>query len=300
MRYRVIRTENLTKRYRNQFAVKDLTLEVEPGEVYGLLGASGAGKTTALLMLMDYIRPTDGRAYVFNLDSHRNSLQIRKQVGFLPERFSFFPHLNGEEMLAYLGRLRGQVDWPYAHQLAERLDLDLARPVLHMNGEERCKLGLVQAFMHRPELVLLDEPACQLSPEARKAFYCLVGNVRQEGRSVFVATHSLGEVERICDRVAVLHEGQLLAVERAIQLRSRALRRVEMRFAGPVSAEAFAGLTNLQDLRLEENALFCTVRGDPKPLLNTASQYRMVDYVCQTPSLEELVGKYYGAGSYAS
>jgi ABC-2 type transport system ATP-binding protein len=154
--------------------------------------------------------------------------------------------------------------------------------------------------MHRPELLILDEPAQKLDGEAQIVLFHLIAEARREGRSVLLATQSLHDVERICDRAAVLHEGRLIAVERAVRLRSRSLRRVEMRFAGPISLDSFASLRNVENLRLEDNLLCCTVRGDPDSLIKLASQYRVTDIICQQPGLDEVVNCFYGVSGYAA
>jgi ABC-2 type transport system ATP-binding protein len=300
MFYLVIRTENLTKYYGHKPGVQDLTLEVEPGEVFGFLGTPGAGKTTFIRMLLDFARPTSGRALVLGMDIRRNSLEIRRQVGFLPAVFSFNGYLTGEDCLRYLAGLRGDVSWPYVQELSEQLGVDLSIRWANLRPADKQKLGLVQAFMHHPELLILDEPARGLDNEARNALFHLIAQSRREGRSVFLATQSLHDVERICDRVGILHQGRLMAVERAVRLRGRALRRVEMRFAGPVSADVFTCLSNVENVRMEDNLLSCTVRGDPDALIKLASHYRVTDFLCQQLALEEVFSNYYGAGSYGT
>ncbi len=299
MRYRMIRTENLTKYYRNRLGVKDLTLEVEPGEIFGFLGPTGAGKTTTILLLLDMIHSSSGRAWIMGKDSHQHSLEIRQQVGYLPAQYNLFEKLSAGEMLRYLLALRREPNWNRARQLAEEFALDLARPVAALSAAEKQKIGLVQAFVHHPELLILDEPTRSLEPAAQQTFYRLVAQARADGRTVFFSSNSLIEMERICDRVAVIYRGNLVAVERGVQLRSRALRKIEMRFAGPVSAEAFRCLPNLKDLQVGDNSLSCTLSGDPDVLIKTASQFRVVDIVSQIPSLEEVFGNYYGVGGYA-
>ncbi len=300
MFYLVIRTENLTKLYGHRAGVKNLTLEVEPGEVFGFLGTKGAGKTTTIRMLLDFVRPSSGRALVFGRDAHRHSMEIRRQVGFLPAHFSFDGRMTGESCLRYLAGLRGNVSWGYVRQLSERLGVNLSRKIDNLSEGERQKVGLLQAFMHQPELYILDEPTRGLDAEAQHAFFQLVSEARGEGRTVFLATDSLHEAERACDRVAVLHKGELVTVERAVYLRGRSMRKVEMRFAGPVSADLFMGLSNVENIHLEENRVSCTVRGDPDALIKLASQYRVTDFISQQPSLEEAFKNYYGISSYAA
>lgn len=305
MFYMVIRTENLTKQYGHHIGVQNLTLEVEPGEVYGLLGAYGAGKTTAVRMLLDFVRPSSGRALVLGQEVRKHSLAIRRQVGFLPASFSFDPRSTGEASLRYLAGLRAaggasDISWAYVRELSQRLGVDLQAKMADLSTADRQKIGLVQAFMHRPELFIFDEPTRGLDADAQRVFFQMVAEVRAEGRTVFLATGSLNEAERACDRVAVIHCGNLVTVERAVRLRGRAMRKIEMRFATPVSAEIFSGLSNVENVRMQDNWMSCIVRGDPDALIKLASQYRVIDFISQQPTLEEAFKNYYGVSGYAA
>jgi ABC-2 type transport system ATP-binding protein len=299
MRYMVIRTENLTKTFSRQAVVKNLSMDVEPGEIFGFLGPTGAGKSTVLRMLMDTVRPSAGRALVLGMDSHRHSLNIRKMTGYLPASFSTNPRMTGQELLNYLERLRSSIDHDYALHLAEQFKANLNTVFGRLAPAERQKLGIVQAFMHRPDLIILDEPTRLLEDSALDAFSRLVHTTRAEGRTVFFTSTSLTEMERLCDRTAVLHHGELIAIERGVQLRNRALRRVEMRFASPITTDSFSCLPNLKDLQFEDNTLSCTIHGDPDALIKTASQFRVTHFVSQTPSLEEVFHQYYGVDQHA-
>jgi ABC-2 type transport system ATP-binding protein len=296
----VIRTENLSKLYGRRTGVQNLTLEVEPGEVYGFLGTPGAGKTTTIRMLLDFIRPSYGRALLLGKDVRKHTLEVRRHVGFLPEKYAFGAHKTGESYLRHITKLRGDVSWSYARALSERFGIDLSRQSASYTAADRQKLGLVQAFMHRPELLILDEPARSLDTETQNALFQLITEVRREGRSIFYATQSLQEVERICDRVGIMHNGQLVAVERTVRLRGRALRKVEMRFANPVPVDAFSGLTNVENVRFEDNLLSCTVRGELDALIKLASQYRVTDFICQQPALEEVFRRNYGVNAFSA
>lgn len=298
MRYFVIRTENLTKYYGRRLGVEDLTIEVEPGEIFGFLGPGDAGKTTTVRLLLDTIRPTSGRALVLGMDCQKQSKEIRQQVGYLPEEFSLYNHMTVADYLRHLSRQRSQSSLPYGMELVGRFQLNPGRRIVMLSSEEKRKLGLVQAFFQRPALFIFDEPTKGLDRESMDLFYRLVSETRAEGRSVFFTSKSLLEMERICDRVAVVHEGQLIAVERGVQLRSRAMRRIEMRFADPVQLDDFRSVPNIDDLRLEDNKVFCIVHGEPDSLIKVASQHRVTDFISQQISLEEAYSAYYGVGSY--
>jgi ABC-2 type transport system ATP-binding protein len=299
MRYLVVRTENLTKFFGHCRGVEDLTIGVEPGQVYGVLGPQGAGKSTLLRLLMDLIRPTRGHALLLGMDVHHQKMTVQRRVGYLPAEFGFGRGGTVGALLHGLAKLRGGQAWEAAQGLAERFDLDLATPMVALSALQTQKLGLIQAFMHHPDLVILDEPTRHLDQKAQDVFFRLVSEVRADGGSVLFTSSVLCEMERVCDQVAVLHRGRLLAVERGVQLRARALRRVEMRFAGPVSADVFSHLPNLEQVRLEDNKLRCLLCGDPDPLLKAASQFRVMDILSQQPTLEEVYHSYYGVGAYA-
>lgn len=294
MRYLVLRTENLTKNYGRSKALVNISLEVEPGEVYGILGPKGAGKSTFLNILINVVRPTSGIAMVMGMDSVRQSHQLRQLVGFLPENLPFPENLTGEQIINRLANLHGPVDLGYVRELANRFVVDLSRRISDLSGAEQKSLGIVRTFMRRPELVLLDSPSMSLNPERQNQLYRLIADTRTAGATVVVASQSLLEMERISDRVAVLHQGNLLAVERGVVLRSRALRKIEMRFAEPICSEAFAGLTNVHDLALDDNKLRCTLQGEPDALFKRASQFRLLDVISQQPTLDEVYHNFYG------
>ena len=300
MRYLAIRTENLTKEYHRRRALSNLTLEVEPGEVFGLLGPKGAGKSTFIKILLDIVRPTHGNALVMGLDSQRQSMRIRKLVGYLPEVISFSSGVTGNQLIARLARVRPALDPCQVDQLASRFGLNLDRQLSTCPISEQRKFGLILAVMHQPDLLILDEPTSGLSKDAQFDLYTLIAELRNQGSAILYSTASLAEVERVCDRVAVLHNGSLVTVERGVQMRARAMRKVEMRFASPVRPEWFAGLTNLNNIICDQNKFFCTLQGDPDALIKAVSQYRVLDFISQQPSLEEVYQTYYGIQAYAA
>lgn len=299
MRYLVLRTENLAKEFHRRPALCGVTLEVDPGEVFGLLGPSGSGKSTLLHILLDFIRPSHGQALVLGMDCQRNGLKVRRLVGYLPQNLTLPKGVIAGQLLERFAALRGGVEMTFAHELAARFQLKLDLACERLSPVDRRKVGLVQAFMHRPELILLDEPSRDLDTTAQMELYRLIAEFRAEGRSVVIASQSISEMERICDRVAVLHQGRVIAVERGAQLRARAIRKIEMRFANPVNPQIFMGLNNINQLVCDQNKVYCTVQGDPDALLKTASQFRVLDIISQQPSLEEVYQTVYGIPAYA-
>lgn len=300
MRYLVLRTENLTKEFHRRPALCGVTLEVDPGEVFGLLGPSGSGKSTLIHILLDFIRPSHGQALVLGMDCQRNGLKVRRLVGYLPQHLTLPGEVTAGQLLERFAALRGGVDLTFAKDLATRFQLNLDLLCDRLSPAERRKVGLVQAFMHRPELALLDEPSRDLDPSAQMELYRLIAEFRAEGRSVVIASQSISEMERICDRVAVFHHGRVIAVERGAQLRARAIRKIEMRFANPVNPQVFMALNNINQLVCDQNKVYCTVQGDPDALLKTASQFRVLDIISQQPSLEEVYQTIYGIPAYAA
>jgi len=290
----VIRTESLTKSYGRARGIVDLSLEVERGEVFGFLGPNGAGKTTTIRTILDFIRPTAGRATVLGLDSVRDSVEIHRRTGYLPGELALWERMTGRELLEYLGSLRGGLDRAAVDRLDERLDVDLDRRIGDLSHGNRTKLGLIVAFAHRPDVVILDEPTQGLDPLVQQEFYRLVEETRDDGRTVFLSSHVLPEVERVCDRVGAIREGRLAAVERVADLAARAVRHVTIRFAGPVPLDAFRALDGVSAVRVDGDALRLTAGGPIDALVKTAARFEVRDLVSEKPNLEELFLALYG------
>ena len=290
----IIHTEGLTKSYGKNRGVIDVSLDVRPGEVFGFLGPNGAGKTTTIRTLLDFIRPNSGVAKVFGMDAHRQSREIRRRIGYLPGDLALYENLKGADMLRYMGNLRGGVEWNDVQQLAERLHSDLSRPIRTLSQGNRQKIGLIQALMHKPELLILDEPTNGLDPLIQQVFYRLISEVEEQ--TVFLSSHNLPEVERVCDRVGIIREGRLIAVEEVSALKSRALRQLEIHFAAPVPESAFANVAGVSDLVVEQNVLRCSVKGTLDAVIKAASKFEVVNVVSHEPSLEEIFLAYYNRG----
>jgi ABC-2 type transport system ATP-binding protein len=293
-----ILTERLTKSYgRSQTrGVVNLDLEVRPGEVFGFLGPNGAGKTTTIRVLLDLIRPTSGRALVLGRDSHRETLAIQERSGYLPGELSLYPTLTGRETLRYLANLRGGVDWDHVAVLADRLSCDLDRKLADLSTGNKRKVGLIQAFMHRPELLILDEPTSGLDPLVQHEFYRLLDEAREAGQTVFLSSHVLPEVQRVCDRVAFVREGELVAVEDVGELMGRAVREVEVVFAEPVSPsvlENVPGVTEATADGKDSSTLRLTVAGSMDPVVKALAAYPVVDLLSQLPDLEDVFMTFY-------
>jgi len=290
----VIHVEHLTKSYGKQRGVVDLTFSVTPGEVFGYLGPNGAGKTTTIRTLLDFIRPTAGRATVLGLDSHRDSVQIHRRVGYLPGEFNLYEQMTGADYLAYLGQLRGGVDETYTAELAERFDLDLQMRIKALSHGNRQKVALLQAFMHRPELLVLDEPTQGLDPLMQQEFYRLIAEARADGRTVFLSSHVMPEVDRVCDRVGIIREGRLAAVEDIGDLKAKEIRTLEVHFAAPVATAAFATLPGVQHVEAIGDEVRITVAGPMDAVVKAVAGHEVVDLQSHEPTLEEIFLTFYG------
>jgi ABC-2 type transport system ATP-binding protein len=296
----VIRLEGLTKSYGRHRGVVDLDLEVYPGEVFGYLGPNGAGKTTTIRVLLDLIRPTRGRAVVLGGDPRADGTRLRREVGYLAGDPALYRKMTGRQLLTYLGHLRGMPALGPANELAERLELDLERPINDLSRGNRQKVAVVQAFMHHPRLLILDEPTAGLDPLMQREFYRMVAEAKAEGRTVFLSSHVLSEVERIADRVGIVREGRLVVVEGLEELKAKALRRLEIHFAGAVTREEFAALPGVRDVVVEDGVLTCTAVGSIDRLVKAAARYEVVNMISHEADLEELFLRYYeGTGNAA-
>jgi ABC-2 type transport system ATP-binding protein len=295
-----IETHKLTKWYGRSRGIVDVDLVVETGQIFGFLGPNGAGKSTTIRLLFDLIRPTSGSASVLGLDVHRDRLAIDRRASYVPGELSLYGDLTGRQLLTYLANLQGSVDADYRDKLIERLELDPTRKIKSLSRGNKQKVGLVAAFMIRPELLILDEPTAGLDPFVQLEFEHLCEEARDEGRTVFISSHQLPEVEHLCDRVGIIREGRLLAVESIADLKARALRRLEIDFGEPVTADSFANLPGVRDLTIDDCVLRCTVMGSLDALVKTAARYRIDNLRSIETSLEEIFLAYYGAGDASS
>ena len=293
----VIRTEQLTKAYGSHRGIIDVDLTIQPGEAFGFLGPNGAGKTTTIRTLLDHIRPTSGRAYVFGIETTVDPVAIHRRVGYLPGEFTLYDKLTGGQTIEYFANLRGGVDTAYQKELVERLDVDPTRKFREYSKGNKQKIGLIVALQHRPDLLVLDEPTSGLDPLVQQTFYEIIRETKGEGRTIFLSSHILGEVEKTCDRVAIIREGRLVKVDRVEALRDLAHHQIELRFAGAVPAAAFASLEGVSDLSTEDHTLRMRVSGSIAPLVREASKYELVDFVSREPSLEETFLAQYGRGT---
>jgi len=286
-------TRGLTKDYGGGKGLFDLDLAVREGEVFGYLGPNGAGKTTTIRLLMSLMRPSRGSAAIFGLDAVGRSVAIKRVVGYLPGELPQLGGMRGGEIVASLGALRADVDRAFVIEIAERLDLDLGRRYREYSRVNKQKLGIVLAFMHRPRLLILDEPTGGLDPLNQQTFYALVREARGRGATVFLSSHILAEVEAVCDRVGIIRAGKLVKVADLDELNELHQRRMEIQFSGEPPLAALRAVGNVADLQASDGVVRCVVRGDVDAFLRAISSAHVVALSSEEPSLEEIFLAYY-------
>ena len=296
----IIEIERLTKSYGSHRGIVEIDLTVQEGEAFGFLGPNGAGKTTMIRTLLDHIRPTSGRARIFGIETTVDPVAIHRRLGYLPGEFSLYDKLTGGQTLDYFANLRGGVDRLYQQDLIARLDVDPARRFREYSKGNKQKIGLIIALQHRPDLLLLDEPTSGLDPLVQQVFYEVIREAKAEGRTVFLSSHILSEVEKTCDRVAIIREGRLARVDRTEALRDLAHHQVELVFTDHVPVEEFRSLPGVSDVVAEDHILRMRVAGSITPVVRAAAKYDLADFVSREPSLEETFLAEYGKDAVAA
>jgi ABC-2 type transport system ATP-binding protein len=291
-----IRLDHLGKRYGHLKALKDVSLDVRAGDVFGFLGSNGAGKTTAIRILLDLVRPTSGRASVFGHDCRTQGIAVRAMIGYLPGELGFYGDMTGEATLDLLGRLPGPpVDPTWRRRLLDTLELsraDLQRRVREYSTGMKRKLGIVQALQSDAPLLVLDEPTEGLDPMMQDAFYHLLSDVRQRGRTVFMSSHVLPEVERVCDRIGVLRNGELVIESTVDELRQLAGRRVRVAFGEPVATPS-SWPDRCVLVRADPRQWELRVHGPLGSVVSLLATHPVADLDVQMPHLEELLKVYF-------
>jgi ABC-2 type transport system ATP-binding protein len=283
----------LTKRYGATTAVDSLSLQVEPGQVFGFLGPNGAGKSTTIRMLLALQRPTRGQARVLGLDAAADSVEVHRRTGYLPGDLALFPRLTGRQHIAWFARARAAGGDSLARQLADRFRVVADRPVRELSKGNRQKIGLVLAFMHRPELLILDEPTSGLDPLMQREFEDLLRETAAEGRTVFLSSHELDEVQRTADRVAIIKDGRLVAQDTVEDLRRAAPQKMEVRFRRPVDLAGLSAVTGVTVTAADGPRVTLDVTGDIGPVLGVIASHDPVGLTTRPAGLDELFLDFY-------
>ena len=289
----IIETSGLTMYYGHQRGIQDVNLQVRKGEIFGFLGPNGAGKTTVQRVLMDVIRPTRGSATIFGLDCQKQGVDIRKQVGYLPSELSLYPNMKADAFLQMLASLREErVDLTFRQQLYERLNLDPSRKMKTYSRGNKQKIGIVAAFMGKPELLVLDEPTSGLDPIMQQVVLSLVQETKDDGRSVFFSSHNLPEVQAVCDRVGIIREGQLVKTDSVETLTEQQFKRLQIGFRElpPVDAFDFDGVT---ETKRDGLTVTLEIAKGLNKVMGIAVTYGIEDIETLPVSLEEIFLTFY-------
>ena len=291
----VLMSKGLTKSYGKVRALRGVDLEVLRGEVFGFLGPNGAGKTTTIRCLLDAIRPDRGTLRVLGMDPQANSVAVQARTGYLPGELRMYDNLTAESQLRFLSDMRGaKADWGHVRQLAQQLDLDLTTPIKNLSKGNKQKVGVVQALMHRPELLMLDEPTAGLDPLMQKKVLGLIRQANADGATVFFSSHIISEVQILADRVAMIREGVIVEVAETSSLIERALIRTTVRFKQPVDSGALANVPGVTVLSWDDHSsMTLQVKGDMDALVKALGSYPVRDLMTARPSLEEVFLAYY-------
>jgi ABC-2 type transport system ATP-binding protein len=291
----IIDTVGLTKSYGGKRGIVDVTFQVEEGEVFGFLGPNGAGKTTTIRLLMALLRADAGTARIAGKDSWHDSVEIKRLIGYVPGEPALDPNLTGGQILEYFARLRGGVDEAYLKQLIKRLDLDTSRKFRQYSTGNKRKVVLIQAFMHKPRVLILDEPTSGLDPLNQQEFDGMVGEAKKEGRTVFLSSHVLSEVEKTCDRVGIIRDGRLVKIGGVHELTDIKRYEITISFAHPVPIDAFAKLDGVTKVETLDNgsAVRIAIQGGADAVIKAAAQFPVVSLTSYEPSLEDIFLRYY-------
>ncbi len=298
----IVEVKGLTKRYGSSRGIMDVTFEVAEGEVFGFLGPNGAGKTTTIRLLMALLKADAGTARIAGLDAWEQSVEIKRLIGYLPGELSLDPGLTGGQILEYFGHLRGGVDQAYLKQLIARLEFDPSRKFRQYSSGNKRKIGLIQAFMHRPRLLILDEPTNGLDPLNQQEFSRMVKEVRDDGRTVFLSSHILTEVEQMCSRVAIIREGRLVRIGGVAELKDIKRHEVTITFASAAPAEAFKALDGVARVEAlpDGHTLRLDVSGGLDAVIKAAALYSVVTLTSHEPSLEDVFLRFYEGDGLAA
>ena len=288
----VIRTVNLTKYYGKIRGIEDFTLAVNKGEIFGFLGPNGAGKTTTIRLCLGLIAKTSGSITIFGMDSHKDSVAIRKRVGYVPGDFGLIPNIRVKAYLNYLLSLSECKSDDKMKELAERFDLDLNRKTHELSRGNKQKVGVVQAFMADQDLIILDEPTTGLDPLMQQEFYKLVKQEKENGKTIFMSSHILAEAEAVCDRVAIVKEGRLKMVEEIASLQEKTGKVLDVEFREPVDVEEFRML-GVSEIKVDDNRLSLTINENLDSVIKTVATHKIQNMSLKTYSLEQLFLQYY-------
>lgn len=287
--------QKLSKRYHGSktYALKDLTLQVQPGEVYGFLGPNGAGKSTTIRTLMNFIQPTSGSATVLGKDIVKDSVAVKQSIGYLPSDTALYPKMTGEQFLDYMEELQPAASTAYRKELLKRFKAEPRKKLGELSRGNRQKISIVQAFMHKPQVLILDEPTSGLDPLMQEAFYELVLETKQRGASIFTSSHILSEVQRICDRIGIIREGELISERSIAEMASEAAQTFDVTFAGKAPIGKLKTIKGVRIAHQDGPMVTIHLHGELQPLLAELSKHKVTRLEARQLDLEEMFLRFY-------
>ncbi len=289
----VVETHNLTKYYGKTLGCKNLNFTVNQGEVFGFLGPNGAGKTTTIRLLLNLLKPTSGSAKIFGLDTREDSVKIREEIGNLPGDINFYKKMKAVDFLNYLERFHHQQHPHYKFQLAKLLELDLNKKIRAYSKGNYQKLGIIQALMHKPKLIILDEPTNSLDPLVQQTFYKIIGDFKKKGHTVFFSSHVLSEVEKIADRVGIIRKGEIVAIKSIPELRQEKIQHLRVLFKEKVAAKILRKIKGVLKVKKENQHFVITYQGHVDPLVKALAKHTVLDLNFRETDLESVFLQYY-------
>ena len=284
---------NFSKNYDRFTAVDNLTLEINTGEVFGFLGPNGAGKSTTIRTILNFIFPSNGSINIFGLDSVQDAVQLKKHIGYLAGDIALYEEMTGDQILNYLAYLQEDTDWDYVKDLVKRLDASLHQPIKTLSKGNKQKIGLIQAFMNKPNLLILDEPTSGLDPLMKQVFYEMVLEMKQAGKSIFISSHDLTEIQKVCDRVGFIREGKLIAIEDLHDKNSMNFKKYKVQFETKINQKNFTNIEGLKSEYYNEDTLVFTVTGSIDTFIKAIARYKILTLDEQETSLEDVFMQYY-------
>lgn len=291
-----LKITNFTKRYGKFRGVDSINIELKHGEVFGFLGPNGAGKSTAIRTILNFMSPSEGTIKVFGMDSVQDYIKIKENLGYLAGDIAIYENMTGRKLLKYLTALGKNTDWNYVEELVSRLDASLDRPLKTLSKGNKQKIGLIQAFMHKPELIVLDEPTSGLDPLMKQVFYDMVLEMKSQGKTIFVSSHDLTEVQKICDRAAFIRDGKIVSIEYIKNAGSLNLRRYIATFNNRPSVKTFSSVKGVTEVKVDGNQLTATITGSITAFISELAKHKPIDLDEQETSLEDMFMHYYENG----
>ena len=288
-----IKITGLSKYYGKSRGIVDLNLEVLQGEILGYLGPNGAGKTTTMRILMDFIRASEGTAQIFGMDSHKDSLNIRRNIGYLSTSPVLYENLTGREFLTYCMNIKGQDETTSFIELAERLNCDLDKKIDTLSHGNKHKIAIIRALAHKPQLVIMDEPTTGLDPLVQNEFESIIRGMAADGSTILFSSHVLSEVENICDRIAIIGSGKWITMEDVSDLKSKQTRILTVTFADNVEAQTFGSIPGIKNVDIVNNQLSFEISGPIDSIIKAIAKYKVLDIKIHEPDLEEIFLSYY-------